>query len=125
MADGGKAACFITGDHAGNGFLCDEPSTWTGLAVEGLEFEVDLESAYDPGSLNAIAGSIIRKDDRLETITRMKHPDGFSHYQRVILAAGLPIADGERETGFTRWRAVTYDGDEAIKILDLDVTPKA
>ncbi|HEY0028727.1 MAG TPA: hypothetical protein VGC35_12730 [Allosphingosinicella sp.] len=117
--------CFITGDYVGSAFEKATAKNWSGLAVEGVRFEVDESSKFKPAYVDQPVGSIIRVSGGLEVIVMMKGLHGFDEAQRVALSDGLRSTADDMEVGFTRWRAMLGHGTDAQEIFKFEATKTA
>ena len=86
-----------------------------GLAVEGLEFELDLASMYSLEGQYPLAGSLVRSADSLELVYK-QGSRAFSRSARVTLITGLPPAGENVRAGFRSWSAVLQVGDSRIEV---------
>jgi hypothetical protein len=118
-------ACFLTGDHVGSGFEKASARNWSGLAVEGIRFEVDAQSKFRPAYIDQPLGAIIRGSQGLELIISLAGGRGFAEATRVALTEGIPGTAEDLEVGFTRWRAVIGQGVEAREIFKFEATKTA
>jgi hypothetical protein len=117
--------CFLTGDHVGSGFEKTKARNWSGLAVEGIRFEVDLRSKFRPAYIEQPLGAIILGSQGLEVIISFTGGRGFAEATRVALTEGSPGTAEDLEVGFTRWRAVIGQGVEAREIFKFESTKTA
>lgn len=126
VTGGGPAhSCFLSGPYTGHGFLKEKAARWNGLAIEGVEFEVDLSSQFQPALIDQPLGAIIRTSGRLELIVAMKAGHGFDEAHRVALDEGAPPSADSLEAGFTRWRAVIRQGSDQIQVFAFEATATA
>lgn len=127
LVTGGAPAhtCFISGAYNGHGFLKEKAARWDGLAVEGVEFEVDLSSQFRPSLISQPLGAIIRTNGGLEILMAMKDGHGFDEAHRVPLDDGNSPTPDPLEAGFSRWRAVICQGSERIDVFTFESTVTA
>jgi hypothetical protein len=109
----------------GSAFEKATAKNWSGLAVEGVRFEVDESSKFKPAYVDQPVGSIIRVSGGLEVIVMMKGLHGFDEAQRVALSDGLRSTADDMEVGFTRWRAMLGHGTDAQEIFKFEATKTA
>lgn len=115
---GEKVACFMSGPNKGRGFSFTTNTAWHGLGVSEIEFELDLESAYDHSDKH-LPGALVRAGDRLEMLVSLK-AEGFAEARRVLLASGLPSTDAKDEIGFARWTVVARDDADRYEVFNYD-----
>src|SRR6185437_4438587 len=60
--------CFLGDNHKFHAFLQAKAQNYKGLAIEGVEFEVDLDSAYSLDASYMAAGSTIRSGTTLDLV---------------------------------------------------------
>jgi hypothetical protein len=117
--------CFIEGNYVGDGFLKREAARWSGIAIEGVNFEVDRTSAFQPALIDQPLGALIRSGTELQVFVGAKERYGFREATRAALAADLPASSDNSEMGFTRWRAVIHDGLRQISVFTYEATKTA
>lgn len=116
-------AFFIGKDYQFEGFEKDSGGRWNGLAIEGVEIEVDTASAYDRDDENPPIGSVLYHGSDLIFVGVV----GQSYKQRyyAALQTGIAAAPDNLRFGFNRWRVVVRDGEQVHEVWSVDATPSA
>jgi hypothetical protein len=100
----------LDGDHKFQSFKRSGAQGWAGLAIEGIEFEIDPETAIDLVGFRKIPGLIIRKGSLL-SITAMSD-NAFRQTIAIPVLSSLPEGSLNQEVAFTRWRVLVTVGKE-------------
>ena len=87
-------------------FPCKGNTHWKGLIVPNVCIEVDEGSLYDPSSVLAQVGSVVRTGPFLMFIG---NSEGLRGIAQIVLEEGLESATNEK-VGFTRWQVVLGSG---------------
>ena len=114
-------ACFLGEEHRFEGFLAASAEDWKGLAVEGLEIQVDLDSATSLDGSYPRPGSVVRRGSELQLVVTVRN-NGFRDTRRVLLADGLPAASDDEQVAFGRWKAIVREGEDAVCVADVTAT---
>ena len=119
------SAVFISeGDHSiYKSFKCKSNTIWRGALVDDVSIEIDETTLFDPGTVNAPAGSLIRKLDMLGMSVIVERWNGFDNF--LPLARGLPSLPEREEVGFYRWQVIIGVGLEKRVLRKIDVLPQS
>lgn len=126
-ADGGRGerflvagahVIFLDGDYRGQGFEQRAAQNWAGLAIEGLELEVDHESVGFGNRTESPLLSIVRRGGAAFVMAMIKN-GGFGQRIGIELGVGLPM-DGDGEVHFTRWRLILPHPGKKIEVFTFD-----
>jgi hypothetical protein len=117
--------CFVTGSYIGNGFPKEKAARWSGLAIEGVGFELDVTSAFRPAFIDQPLGALIRAKDELLMYVGTPSGHGFEEAIRVEVQTGFPSSSTEAEVGFTKWRATVGEGASRLVVFEFDAAKKA
>lgn len=107
-------AAFIGEAHTFETMPALDNTHWRGLAIEGLEIEVDPTSAYSLEESVRIIGSVVREGSGLALIARAQGPHGFKETFSFPIHDDLQQGAKEMRVGFARWKAVLRDGDRIV-----------
>ena len=113
--------CFLGENYRFQAFPQAEGGNWNGIAVEGIEIELELDSAGS--DLGTMPGAMIRTGTELQLAVSIRS-HGFPESRRVTVQSDLPAGGNGCDVVFTRWRAVIKDGDKVIEIKRVDATPQ-
>lgn len=105
-------AVFLDGTYAHEAFPCDAAGNWNGIAIEGVEIEVDLNSIYDINIHGLILGSVIRAADAISIVARVRSADSFKETRALPIIDSLPLATERLQAGFKYWQAVIRNSGE-------------
>jgi hypothetical protein len=111
---GDPMAIFLGDDHKFQSFRRGKNEHWGGLAIEGIEIELQMGSAVDLVGPLKRPGMIIRKDDQLTFAAIAEGP--FGRTTEIPFQSGLPKATHGREVGFLEWRAVIAVGKDRYTV---------
>jgi hypothetical protein len=117
--------CFIGGRYAGDGFLQEKASRWSGLAIEPVRFEVDPSSAFKPALIEQPLVALIRAGTEILIFFGSTDTHGFKDAMKVPVFGQLSVASADAEVGFRRWRAVVGEGANSIAVFTFEATKTA
>ena len=117
--------CFIAGSYTGDGFLKEKAGSWSGVAIEDVNFQVDASSAFKPAVIDQPLGALIRVGAELQMFVGTTDRHGFKEAARVTLLADLPVSSDNVEVGFTRWRAVVGEGTSRVVVFSYEASKTA
>jgi len=117
--------CFIGGRHTGDGFLKEKAARWSGLAIEGVAFEVDADSAFRPAVIDQPLGAVIRAGTELQVYVGTTEGHGFKEATPVTLLGDLSASTSPIEVGFKKWRAVVGEGTNRLIVFEFEATKTA
>lgn len=120
-----RYACFIGGTYAGDGFRQDQAARWSGLAIEGVRFELDPSSAFKPAFVQQPLGALIRTGSELQIFVGTKDSHGFNDGICVPVVDQLPPSSSDTEIGFRKWRALIGEGPNMITVFDFEANRTA
>lgn len=112
-------AVFLDGKYKFRSFKQLASENWDGLAIENVEFELDLESAIDLSGYNRIPGTIIRHGEQLSIAAI--GDDAFGRMIEIPLVEGLPSGAPEQRVAFFSWRAFVTVGEEWRTVWDCKI----
>lgn len=104
-------AFFLDGPHTGASMALENAGNFKGVIIEGIRFEVDLTSEFQPALVDQPIGGIIRTQRGLEIMALQRNGHGFEDVVRVSLDGSPNGADRDVEVGYSRWKA--FVGDDA------------
>lgn len=119
--ENGPIAIFIGGNHSFQFFNCKNSNNWSGLLIPNVRIEVDEETLFDPDSISAQWGTVIRTDKRLILLGKGEH--SFGRKYGVTLETDLPLAHNLR-AGFSKWRIVIGEGKDKNVLKEVDTGQK-
>lgn len=107
-------ACFLGDRYTFQGMPLKEASNFKGLAVEGVEFEVDLKPMHSLEAGRPTAGALVRAGDELQLVYQAENR--YPGFLRVPLLRGLDAASSGTEIAFHAWSAVITERDEKLVV---------
>lgn len=117
---GGETAIFLDGDYRFQSFPLSKTENWSGLAVEGVQFELSIEDAYDLVEFRLAPGVMIRRETSLCIAVA---PEG--RFVRGLIEApiqvDLPKGSDHSSLAFPSWRAFVKVEDERRVVWDCSI----
>lgn len=107
-------ACFIGENHTFETMPAVDNQNWKGLAIEGLQVEVDMNSAYSLEAKHPMIGSIVRSGTKLLLVAKARDGHGFQEVRRFPVQDDLPEGADGVSIAFRRWRLVLRDGEQIL-----------
>ncbi|MGN6374859.1 MAG: hypothetical protein ACTHMG_04820 [Sphingomonas sp.] len=119
----GAHVIFLDGDYRGQAFEQRAAQNWAGLAIEGLELEVDHDSVGFGNRTEAPLLSVVRRNAKAFVVGKLTN-GGFGQRLGIDLGIDFP-ADDEGEVHFTRWRLILPDPVKKIEVFTFDTEDPA
>lgn len=109
----------LGGQYQFRTFKRSTAESWSGLAIEGVEFEVNTDTAVDVMGFRRIPGIFIRKG-KLLTIVAISD-NNFRQVVEIPIEKDLPEGSAGREVAFTECRAFVTVGKERRPVWEFSV----
>lgn len=107
--------CFLGSRHVYGGFPQADAANFKGLAVEGIEFEVELASMYALEGAISVPGSLVRVESSLQLVYRAER-GSYPRLRRAFVMDDLIAASEGQQVGFPAWRCVIGVGQQRVEI---------
>ncbi|PZU09943.1 MAG: hypothetical protein DI606_13420 [Sphingobium sp.] len=109
----------LTGSYAGRGYGMADIRSDAHLICEGVEFEVDLDSAFQPAFIRQPAGALNLSASGLSISFIKKDGHGFDK----LMLSKFGEQNGSTTTkddsvGFTSWRLIKRVGDQVYPLFE-------
>ena len=112
-------AVFLGGKWRGECFTLRRAENWEGMAISGVDVEVDWSTAFRPDTDGKKSLTVIRRGDSLGVMADLKERDGYPQRITVTLDDDERVAEGTR-LGFHRWRIVLGRGTEKRTLVEIE-----
>lgn len=112
-------AVFLEGQYKFRSFKLAKAENWSGLAIEDVEFELDLDSALDVSGYGRAPGSILRSGSSLSFAAIAD--DAFGRTTEIPILTSLSEASPEERTVFCKWRALVIVGQERRVVWECEI----
>jgi len=106
---GDLQAIFLDGSYKFRSFKLAKAENWSGLAVEDIEFDLDLESGLNVSGYGRSPGSMLRSGSLLSIAAIAD--DAFGRTIDIPILTNLPGGSDNERTAFYSWRAFVMVGD--------------
>jgi hypothetical protein len=110
---------FLEGQYKFRSFKLAKAENWSGLAIEDVEFELDLESAFDVSGYGRAPGWILRSGSLLSIAAIAD--EAFGRTTEIPILTNLSEASSDERTAFCKWRVFVTVGDERRVVWECDI----
>ncbi len=111
-------ACFLGSQYTFVGMPLAQAGNYKGLAIEGVEFDLELGGAHSLEAGRPAAGAVVLSGDTLQLV--YKAEERYPGLQRAALITGLEAASAGTEFAFHAWRAHITVGDLKVEVWRKD-----
>ena len=112
-----KAIDVSKGQHRFSAVDAIGASAWTGVMIQNVSFEVDLESVVDAYYATAPIGTLVRRENSLSILTQYDRSTPYP----VPLQSNLPLCEPHQGAAFKRWQIVIGSGDAKQVLLKISI----
>lgn len=109
---------YLTGAHIGSCYPVSGAQAESFLIFEGIDFEIDGSSAFDPAKVHSPAGAMHVAGTAVGIMSTTFGTNRSQKDGAIAIGDGSPMPEDGPVVAFKAWRALKHVGDQSVTVFE-------